>query len=163
MRRTAETEALMDIEPFVHGSLDTEGLRPLLNLLGVQSTPTGPDRILDILRSFSRSPKPPLAELEKWYRRLDQMMANCSTADFQRIKNVFANEKLIFTEDDNWVTAFGVFLSSGEEDIPGASIVRRSVEALTLWRKVGVADRPTADLALEWLRKLPSGKELPAR
>lgn len=161
MRRTAETEALMDIEPFVHGSLDTEGLRPLLNLLGVQSTPTGPDRILDILRSFSRSPKPPLPELERWYRRLDQMMANCSTADFQRIKNVFANEKLIFTEDDNWVTAFGVFLSSGEEDIPGASIVRRSVEALTLWRKVGVADRPTADLALEWLRKLPSGKELP--
>src|SRR6185312_14546334 len=66
MRRTAETEALMDIEPFVHGSLDTEGLRPLLNLLGVQNTPTGPDRILDILRSFSRSPKPPLAELERW-------------------------------------------------------------------------------------------------
>ena len=39
LRRTPETEALLDVEPFVHGRLDTEKARPLLDLFGVRSTP----------------------------------------------------------------------------------------------------------------------------
>ncbi|MEQ9065318.1 MAG: hypothetical protein RLO18_01275, partial [Gimesia chilikensis] len=44
LRRTPETESLLDVEPFVHGLLDRETTRPLLDLLGVRSTPTGPGR-----------------------------------------------------------------------------------------------------------------------
>jgi hypothetical protein len=70
LRRTPATESLMDVEPFVHGLLDRETTRPLLTLLGVRDMPTGPERLLACLRSLAQSDKPPLHEVEKWYRRL---------------------------------------------------------------------------------------------
>jgi len=41
LRRTPETEALLDVEPFVRAEHDTERNRPLLVKLGVRDTPTG--------------------------------------------------------------------------------------------------------------------------
>lgn len=49
-----------------------------------------------------------------------------------------------------------------EEDVPGAAVVRASVLDLSLWHRIGVADRPSADLALQWLGTLASGKALSA-
>lgn len=160
VRRTPETEALIDVEPFVHGLLDRETTRPLLDLLGVRSTPSGPGRLLDRLRALAKSDKAPAHEVEKWYRRLDQMLDGCSTADAQNIRNTFKAEKLILAQDGTWVTSGGVFLAGDEEDVPGAAIIRASVLDLSLWHRIGVADRPSADLALEWLGTLVSGKVL---
>lgn len=160
LRRTPETESLMDVEPFVHGLLDRETTRPLLDLLGVRSTPTGPDRLLDCLRALGKADKPPVHEVEKWYRRLDQMVENCSTADFQKIRQALRTEKLILARDGVWATASSVFLLSDDEDVPDAAVVRDAVRDLTLWRKIGMADRPTADLAIEWLKGLGSGTGL---
>jgi hypothetical protein len=84
----------MDVEPFVHGLLDRETTRPLLDLLGVRSTPTGPDRLLECLRALAKAKQPPVHEVEKWYRRLDQMVETCSTTDFQKIKQAFRSERL---------------------------------------------------------------------
>ena len=162
VRRTPETEALIDVEPFVHGLLDRETTRPLLDLLGVRSTPSGPGRLLDRLRALAKSDKAPAHEVEKWYRRLDQMLDGCSTADAQNIRTAFKTEKLILAQDGTWVTSGGVFLAGDEEDVPGAAVVRASVLDLSLWHRVGVADRPSADLALQWLGTLPSGKGLSA-
>jgi hypothetical protein len=162
LRRTPETEALIDVEPFVHGLLDRETTRPLLDLLGVRSIPSGPGRLLDRLRALAKSDKAPAHEVEKWYRRLDQMLDGCSTSDAQNIKNAFKSEKLILAQDGTWVTSGGVFLAGDEEDVPGAATVRASVLDLSLWHRVGVADRPSADLALEWLGTLASGKILSA-
>jgi hypothetical protein len=161
IRRTPETEALIDVEPFVHGLLDRETTRPLLDLLGVRSTPSGPGRLLDRLRALAKSERAPAHEVEKWYRRLDQMLDGCSSADAQNIKNVFKAEKLILAQDGTWATSGGVFLAGDEEDVPGAAVVRASVLDLSLWHRVGVADRPSADLALQWLGTLTSGKVLP--
>ena len=58
------------------------------------------------------------------------------------------------------MTSGGVFLAGDEEDVPGAAIIRASVLDLSLWHRIGVADRPSADLALEWLGTLVSGKVL---
>jgi len=162
VRRTPETEALIDVEPFVHGLLDRETTRPLLDLLGVRSTPSGPGRLLDRLRALAKSDKAPAHEVEKWYRRLDQMLDGCSTADAQNIRNAFKAEKLILAQDGTWATAGGVFLAGDEEDVPGAAVVRASVLDLSLWHRIGVADRPSADLALQWLGTLASGKALSA-
>jgi len=162
VRRTPETEALIDVEPFVHGLLDRETTRPLLDLLGVRSTPSGPGRLLDRLRALAKSDKAPAHEVEKWYRRLDQMLDGCSTADAQNIRTAFKTEKLILAQDGTWVTSGGVFLAGDEEDVPGAAVVRASVLDLSLWHRVGVADRPSADLALQWLGTLASGKGLSA-
>jgi hypothetical protein len=162
LRRTPETESLIDVEPFVHGLLDRETTRPLLDLLGVRSTPSGPGRLLDRLRALAKSDRAPAHEVEKWYRRLDQMLDGCSTADAQNIKDAFKVEKLILAQDGTWVTSGGVFLAGDEEDVPGAATIRASVLDLSLWRRIGVADRPSADLALQWLGTLASGKVLSA-
>jgi len=162
VRRTPETEALIDVEPFVHGLLDRETTRPLLDLLGVRSTPSGPGRLLDRLRALAKSDKAPAHEVEKWYRRLDQMLDGCSTAAAQDIRNAFKAEKLILAQDGTWLTSGGVFLAGDEEDVPGAAVVRASVLDLSLWHRIGVADRPSADLALQWLGTLVSRKALSA-
>ncbi|MGE8451773.1 MAG: ATPase, partial [Pseudomonadales bacterium] len=162
VRRTPETEALIDVEPFVHGLLDRETTRPLLDVLGVRSTPSGPGRLLDRLRALAKSDKAPVHEVEKWYRRLDQMLDGCSTVDAQNIRTALKAEKLILAQDGTWMTSGGVFLAGDEEDVPGAAVVRASVLDLSLWHRVGVADRPSADLALQWLGTLASGKVLSA-
>lgn len=160
LRRTPETESLMNVEPFVNGTVDREGTRALLDLLGVRSTPTGPDHLLDRLRALAKAERPPVPELEKWYRRLDQMMDTCSTNDFHKIKHAFQTENLILGQDGTWARVATVFLSSDGEDLPDVSVIRPSVSDLALWRKIGVAERPTADLAIAWLNGLPSGKTL---
>jgi hypothetical protein len=129
----------------VHGLLDRETTRPLLDLLGVRKTPSGPGRLLDRLRALAKSDRAPAHEVEKWYRRLDQMLDGCSTADAQNIRNAFKTEKLILAQDGTWATASGVFLAGDEEDVPGAAVVRASVLDLSLWHRIGVADRPSAD------------------
>ncbi len=160
LRRTPETEWLMDVESFVHGFVDREITRPLLDLIGVRSTPTGPDRLLDCLRALAKADSPPVHEVEKWYSRLDQMVDTCSTEDFEKIRQAFQSEKLILTKNSVWEVTPAVFLASDEEDVPDAEVIRASVNDLTLWRKIGVADRPTAELAIEWLRNLPANKAL---
>lgn len=160
LRLTPLTRALIDVEPFVHEQLDTEAAGPLLKLLGVGEVPTGPWKLIQRLRALAEADSPPLHEVEKWYRRLDTLFDGSSTEDVNEIRRTFSQERLILTEHDTWETVVGVFLSADEDDAPGAETVRRSVKDLTLWRKLGVADRPTADLALDWLKTLPSGDVL---
>lgn len=161
LMRTPETEPLLDVEQFVHARLDLEVSRPLLALLGVRSAPMGPGPLLDCLRALSKAEKPPIHEVEKWYRRLDQLADNCSTVDLANIRGAFREENIVLTESVAWTNAAGVFLSSGDDEVPGAEIIRRSVQDLALWGKVGIAERPTVELALAWLKQLPSGGNLP--
>jgi len=158
LRRTGRTEALLDVEPFLDRELDTERTRPLLDLLGVRSEPTGPERLLESLRSLAASDDPPQREVERWYRRLDQLVNTCSTEDFDLIRKAFEGERLILSEAGSWETALGVHLSADGEGIPGAPVVWAAVRHLTLWRKVGVAERPSVERAIQWLRELPSGE-----
>ena len=159
-RRTPETESLLDVEPFVDAWIDTEAARPLLDLLGVRSVPSGPEAFLERLRALAGSENPPVHEVDKWYGRIDRFVETCSTADLAKIRQAFSSERLILTQDGAWAAASVVFLSSDEEDVPGAATVRLAVSDLTLWRKIDVAERPTADLALAWLRALPSDRAL---
>ena len=159
-RRTPKTESLVDVEPFIDFRYDNELTRPLLIRLGVCDTPTGPDRLLDRLRALSKADNPPVNEVDKWYRRLDQMFESCSTGDRAKIKHVFNDEKIILTESGNWSKLSGVFLFSDEEDVPGAEIIRSSVKELKIWRQIGVNERPTADLVIKWLKELPTGQML---
>ena len=160
LRRTPETEPLLDVEHFVHGSLDQESMRPLLDLIGVQTTATGPDRLLRNLQALAASEDPPVHEVVKWYNRLDQLIDSCSTDDFEKIRRAFQTEKLILTQNGIWESASGVFLAQHEDDVPDAEVVQNSAAALTLWRKIGVADRPTVDLAIKWMGSLPVSKPL---
>lgn len=158
--RTPETEPFMDVEPFVDARLDREKSRALLALLGVRDTPTGPDLLLDRLRALARASQPPIAEVEKWYRRLDQLMETSSTSELSDIKDAFLKEKIVLTESGIWTTVGGVFLSTDEAEVPGAEVIRASVRHLALWRRLEVAERPTMELTIDWLKRLPSGEVL---
>jgi len=160
LRRTPDTESLLDVEPFVRAEFDTEVTRQLLSLLGVHDTPTGPDRLLDRLRALATVDNPPVYEVEKWYHRLDQLVNRCSTQEFQTIKDAFVNEKIILIEGNGWARAAEVFLAADEEDAPGAGLVHPSVRDLAIWPKVGVPNRPTVDLAIDWLASLEPGQSL---
>lgn len=160
LRRTPETEYLLDVEPFVHGRLDREANRLALDLLGVRHTPDGPARLLERLRVLARAGRAPAYEVEKWYRRLDQLLDTASSGDLQSIKDMFRGEKVILAHDGTWVTSEAVFLTASEEDVPGAALIRQSVADLSLWHRVGVAEQPSADLAMQWLSTLDSGAGL---
>jgi len=160
MRRTPQTEPLMDVEPFIDANLDNEAARPLLDLLGVRSTITGPQQIIDRLRALSKATRPPLRELTKWYQRLDALFDNCSTEDQQEIRTVFQDENLIYTEDGTWETAVAAYIAANENDAPGAALIHSDAAQLSMWRKIGVNERPTVDLAIKWLKGLPTGEKL---
>lgn len=162
LRRTPETEALLDVEPFVRAELDTEASRPLLKLLGVRDKQTGPDQLLNRLRALATIAKPPLYEVEKLCNRVDQLFDHCSTDEATRLREAFAAEKLIITEEGAWARAIEVFLAADDQDVPGVALVHPGVRQLSLWRKVGVADRPTAERVIEWLASLKSGAALAA-
>lgn len=157
LRRTPETDALKDIELFVDVHLDNPDTEHLLELLGVGATPTSPQKLLNRIRALAGADEPEIYEVEKWYSRLDQLIASCSTEDFESIKVTFKRERLILTENKRWQTSDSVFLTTNEGDAPGAEIIHASVQSLRLWLKIGVEERPTPELAISWLQNLSSG------
>ena len=162
-RRTPETEPFLGVEPFVEPELDTEATRPLLNLLGIRDKPTGPERLLERLQALTYSQPPLVPEIQKWCRSLDQLFDRCSTEEIQSIRQAFAGNKLILTEQEDWAATEEVFLNTDADGIPGTVLIHPSVRELSLWRKVGVSERPTADQAIEWLKGFPSGQRVVAR
>lgn len=153
-RRTPETEPLLDVENFVKAEVDTEQNKPLLIKLGLLDKPTGPDLLLQRLKGLAKTDHPPVYEVQKWCNRLDQMLGSCSTENQQLIKNTFANESIIFTAGGNWARSNEVFLQADAEEVPDAPLVHPTLSHLSLWGKVGVPLRPTAELALDWLKSI---------
>ena len=160
LRRTEGTKALLEVEPFVDATLDTEATRDLLTMLGVRDTPTSADGLMDRLRALARAETPPVLEVEKWYHRLDHLLVRYSTEEAEGVKETFANERIILTQRNSWECAADVFLTGDYEGFPEAPIVLGSVRHLALWLRIGVKDRPTAELAIRWLKDLPSCRNL---
>jgi hypothetical protein len=161
--RTPATEPLLGVEPFVRAELDTEATKPLLSLLGVRDTPAGLDKLIDRVRALASVPDPAplLSEIAKWYGALDGALARCDTADMETVCRAFADEPLVLTSDNQWVKTSEVF-QHASEDMSDVPIIHPVANGLPMWTRLGVADRPTADLVLNWLRVLPSGKPLEA-
>ena len=163
LRRTPETEPLQGTEElFVKADLDTEATRPLLDLLGVRGRPTGPQPLLERLRALARANPPLVPEVRKWCHSLDQLIDRCSTSEVHEIKTAFAKDSLILTEKDEWAKVDEVFLDSYADESPGAEVIHPSLREISLWRKIGVSDRPNAEMEIEWLKSLPSNGRLNA-
>ena len=158
--RTAATEPLLGVEPFVKTDLDTETTRSLLTLLGVRDKPTGPERLLERLLALAGTNAPLLPEVQKWCHSLDQLFDRCSTKEVQEIRTAFASKRLILTDQGEWAKTDEVFLNSDEDDLPEVVLIHPSLRTLAIWRKIGVPERPTADMEIEWLQGLPSRGKL---
>lgn len=151
----------MGIEPFVHAKLDTHEVRTLLINLGVLQDPalwteTDFGTAACALQEFQTS----IPNLMDLYERLDKLFENCSTEDQFEIRKFFKGNALIFTEDGAWQTSDTVFIFSDENDAPGAALIHSRANHLSLWRKIDVQERPTADLAIGWLMQLPVEEKL---
>ncbi len=160
--RTPETEPLMGVEPFVRAELDTEATKPLLRLLGVRDTPAGLEKLLNRIRALAGAPNPlPLLhEITKWYGALDRVLARCGSSDLEKARAAFRGERLILTGAGEWATCAEVYQRACEDDLPDAPVVHPSVQDFSMWARLGVADRPSAELVLDWLSNLESGKVL---
>lgn len=162
--RTPSTEALMDVEPFVEAEIDTEATKPLLRLLGVRDTPAGLDKLLDRIRALATLPEPlpQLQEIAKWYRAMDRVLGRCATKDQNDARAAFSKERLVLTEDGEWVTSAEAFQESDEQGLPDVPVIHSSVAHLSLWSRIGVADRPSAELIIAWLSDHDSETKLDA-
>lgn len=165
LRRTPETEPLHGIEPFLHQEWDRPEVSDFFDLLGVQSTPPGPEKLLERIREVAaawrvESDSRLDRELDDLYRRLDRLLDSCSTGQIELIRRAFRDERLIRCEGGEWQTSHDAFCSSNDDEVPGAPVIWQVVAHLQLWRRIGVREQPTTEFALVWLRQLPKQKRL---
>lgn len=160
LMRSAETELLMGIELFVHPDLDVESRRELIKALGVRTTPSSLDTILQRIKIFSESQNPPIYELEKIYGSIDRLLPKCSTQEINRVKEIFTTEPLIYSDQGTWCTSKDIFQNPDPHDNPGVTLVLPQLRNLQVWTRVGVAEKPTFELILESLKRLSSGQQL---
>lgn len=160
LMRTPDTEPLMGIEPFIRAEVDTEATKPLLKLLGVRDTPSGVDKLLERIQQLATVESPPVHEVAKWYDALDRVLARCRPDDLTKSRDAFRDARLVLTQDADWARAGEVFLQADQQEIPDVAVVHSSVAQLAMWNRLGIAERPTADLVLIWLSRLESGKKL---
>jgi hypothetical protein len=160
LMRSAETELLMGMELFVHPDLDTESTRELIRALGVRTTPASLDTIIQRLKIFSKNEKPPIYELEKIYGSIDRLIPKCSTEEINRVRDIFASESLIYSDQGTWCNSKDIFQNPDPLDNPGVSLVLPQLRNLQMWTRIGVAEKPTFELILESLKRLSSGQQL---
>ncbi len=158
--RSPDTEPLMGVEPFVRAEYDTEAKRPLLKLLGVRDTPSGPERIIARIRDLATVNDPPIHEVAKWYDALDRILVRCRPDDLARAKQAFVDGRLVLTEEGDWASLGEVFLAAGDGDVCNVSLVHSSVRNLSMWARLGVPERPSLERVIEWIKCLPSGDKL---
>ena len=158
-RRTPETEPLQDIKPFVKEELDTEDIWPLLDLLGVRNTQTGPEPLIERLRTLAGTNPPIIPQVQKWCHSLDQLSNSCSTEEIEEIREAFADNRLILTDQNDWARSDEVFLSPDVDLVPEAALIHSSLHYLALWHKIGVAEQPSVDQMIAWLKGLSSGEK----
>lgn len=150
--RTRATENLVDGELFVDKDLDNENTRPLLELLGVRKAPIDPNSCLNLLRKLTGSKEPPIREIEEIYKILDQMLDTVDAK--QHIVRAFHQENLVLDKDRRWRTASAELYIHPDESYPGALTIHHSISDLKMWGKMGMVDKPTADLAIKWIKSL---------
>lgn len=160
LRRTAETEPLLEVESFVAREYDIEFQLQLLSMLGVRDTPTSPAAILERLKALSQASKPPINEVEKWYLRLNEIAQKCNAKHLAEISGAFESARLVYTQNESWAYSKGTFIVQDEETAPGALVVHHRFRDLSLWAKIGMTERPTAEIAIAWLKQLETGKKL---
>jgi hypothetical protein len=160
--RTAETEALLDVEPFMRADLDTDKSRPLLLLLGVRHTPTDASGLINHLRALATVSEPPISEILKLYAHLDRLSEHLPTEQVEKLRSVFHDERLILAKDSSWATTVEISLASDESSFPEAMIIHPLAKDFGLWQRVGAANRPTVEKIFEWVNQLPLGTKLPS-
>lgn len=159
--RTADTETLLDLEPFVAAELDDTGdKKALLRWLGVRDTASGWDKVVDRLRALTkiRDTMRVLADVLRLYEALDRVAARCSSDHLAKLRLLFTNEPLVLSNKLEWFSSGELSLHADPED--DSPVVHSAAHGLALWLRLGVPEHPALEKSLEWLKTLETGTRL---
>jgi len=159
--RTPETEPLLNIEDFVHRSLDTTQTRKLLELLGVRCQPRSAEKLMQRLRGLAEIVQPPLTHVLDLYRALDGVFNLLDTKGRATIQEQFDASPLILDHEVVWRRRVEIY-QANDEELPGVAVIHPEMRALSLWDRLDVERSPNMEKVLTWLRGLPSRAEIAA-
>jgi len=159
LMRTPDTEPLLGVDRFVRAEDDREATKPLLRMLGVRDTPSGPERLIDRIRALATVETPPVHEVAKWYDALDRVLCRCRPEDLAKARGAFSAASLILAEDLTWCRLGEVYLEPTDHEFADTPLVHSSVRGLSMWRRIGVPETPSVGLIIDSLKRLPSGQK----
>ena len=164
MLRTPETEAVRDIEKFVQVDFDNHRTQPLLKSLGVRSTPSDFQTVLDRIKAFQQIPNPAsyLTQLQKLYEAVDRISLRCASDAMARICDQFATQNLILTDGATWANSRIVCVHPDVEGDQREESIHSLIRHFGLWQRVGVSPSPSIERAISWIGDLPKGQKLPS-
>jgi len=158
-RRTADTDALYNVEEFVHPDFDKPQYAKLLDMLGVRHQPTGVEPLLARLKDLSKAKTPPITHLVDLYRAIDRVLLRMDARETFKLKGIFNSAPLIYTDAHDWEKLMNVFREN-PEDIPGVRLIHPEALNLAMWDRMEVPRRPTFEMAISWLKSKSSGETL---
>lgn len=160
LRRSEATEPLIGIERFIAKAFDTPSNELLLSEFGVSAALPGPHLLLSLLRTLSKLDAPPLIEIVRLYEQLDKLIDICTIEDRSLIVEEFKGNHLVCTEQGEWHAPSNVFVSGDGMEPAGIQTVLSQLQHLSLWRHVGIPERPNAETAVIYIGSLRIGVEL---
>lgn len=160
LRRSEATEPLIGIERFIAKAVDTPSNEYLLDVFGVSAALPGPQLLLSLLRTLSKLDTPPLIEIIRLYEQLDKLIIASSDQDKSLILHEFNEHRLVFTEQGEWHSPTNVFICGDGMEVAGIQTVLSQVQRLSLWIQLGIAERPNAETAVDYIGSLRLGVEL---
>jgi hypothetical protein len=107
--------------------------------------------------------QPPVHELAKWYEAIDKVVARSSASEIVALQDEFKQLPLVFTQANEWAKVDEVFRFVDEDGIPDSPTIHPAISELMMWPRLGVADRPSPELVIEWLQTLPNDKRLDSK
>ncbi|QBE68628.1 hypothetical protein SynWH8101_1040 [Synechococcus sp. WH 8101] len=160
LRRSEETEPLIGVERFIEKRFDNEANDDILNALGVSAALPGPQLLLSLLNTLTALECPPRAEALKLYEQLDKLYLLSKSEEQSLILDAFKAENLILTEQGSWSSPLHVFISADGLEGSGIATVVESVRHLSLWRQLGLRERPDADSAVALVSAISLNSDL---
>jgi hypothetical protein len=160
LRRSEETEPLIGVERFIEKRFDHSANEIILSSLGVSSALPGPNLLLSLLGTLAAIEIPPRDEVAKLYEQLDKLYLLSKPEDQRQVLKAFQSSKLLLSEQGIWSTPINVFISADSLEGLGVPTILGSARHLSLWRQLGLRERPDAEAAIEMIRNIPLDSEL---
>ena len=107
-RRTADTDALYNVEEFVHPDFDKPQYSKLLDLLGARNQPTGVEPCWPVSKICQKQ-KLPITHLVDLYRAIDRVLLRMDVRETFKLKGIFNSSPLIYTDAHDWEKLVNVF------------------------------------------------------
>ncbi len=159
LRATPATMPLQNIESFIHPDLDRQEYDEILDLLGVRNQPESYDKLVERLSALSKTSTVPSSKIIDLFRALDRVVHRMPAEEVENLRHRFLSEPLVYTSENGWASLQYTFLDNSDQ-VPVVKTVHPNLNHLDLWRKLRIANHPTIDIAIDWIKGLSPGQAI---